>query len=481
MTTKTFTVTVSNPGSGNKYYIDGALQATVSLARGATYRFDQSDSSNAGHPLRFSTTSDGTHGGGSAYVPGITVNGTPGSAGAYTEFFVTEVGPPATMYYYCTQHSGMGGSANLTSNSWGALSWSNGVWGNQGHIDVSVTGQSLTSSIGTAVADAIIEIGWGGDTWGENEWGDLSGSQPTITGIQATFSIGSLQSVSGDALVEPSGIQFTSTIGDAVGGTSALVSVTGSLESMAVGQTVVGIGAIISGISMTSSIGTATVDETTLTGEGWGRGEWGEFAWGDNFSVQVTGQSLTSSIGNETAFTDVTVSVTSAGELTSTFASPSFSIQVDQDIFVLASEDQLDASIGSVSNTADANIDVSGISLTSSQGTTVGGLKTPVPVTGSQASLTQGNITLIQSTNESVTGIAATMTLGQHAEIPGQIIGVSGLSITSSLGEEGISADGLVIPTGQSLTSSVGSVNITAWSEIDLGVNNTWTEVDLAA
>ena len=53
--------------------------------------------------------------------------------------------------------------------------------------------------------------------------------------------------------------------------------------------------------------------------------------------------------------------------------------------------------------------------------------------------------------------------------------------MTSSLGEEGTTADGLVTPTGQSLTSSVGSVNITAWSEIDLGVSNTWTVVDLAA
>ena len=75
------------------------------------------------------------------------------------------------------------------------------------------------------------------------------------------------------------------------------------------------------------------------------------------------------------------------------------------------------------------------------------------------------------------------MTLGQHAEIPGQIIGVSGLSITSSLGEEGpITGDALVIPTGHTIDRiSVGSPNITAWSEIDLGVSNTWTVVDLAA
>jgi hypothetical protein len=31
------------------------------------------------------------------------------------------------------------------------------------------------------------------------------------------------------------------------------------------------------------------------------------------------------------------------------------------------------------------------------------------------------------------------------------------------------------------LTSNIGSLNITAWAEIDLGVNNVWTEVDLAA
>ena len=53
--------------------------------------------------------------------------------------------------------------------------------------------------------------------------------------------------------------------------------------------------------------------------------------------------------------------------------------------------------------------------------------------------------------------------------------------MTSSLGEEGTVANALVPVTGISLTSSIGSVNITPWQEVDLGVNNTWTEVDLAA
>ena len=106
----TYTVTVANPGYGNKYYLNGSLQLTVNLSEGSTYRFDQSDSSNSGHPLRFSTTSNGTHGGGSEYTTGVTTSGTPGSSGAYTQITVASGAP--TLYYYCTNHSGMGGQAN---------------------------------------------------------------------------------------------------------------------------------------------------------------------------------------------------------------------------------------------------------------------------------------------------------------------------------------------------------------------------------
>ena len=106
----TYTVTVASYLGANKYYIDSTRQDTVSLSEGSTYRFDQSDSSNSGHPLRLSATSDGTHGGGSQYTTGVSTSGTPGSAGAYTQITVAAGAP--TLYYYCTNHSGMGGQAN---------------------------------------------------------------------------------------------------------------------------------------------------------------------------------------------------------------------------------------------------------------------------------------------------------------------------------------------------------------------------------
>ena len=114
-----YAVTVApKTGGGNAYYIDGVERQTLTgLIRGATYTFDQSDSSNDNHPLRLSITDDGTHtGGGVQYTDGNVQGGTPGTAGAATTITIP-YNAPNTLYYYCGNHSGMGNNiTGITTN-----------------------------------------------------------------------------------------------------------------------------------------------------------------------------------------------------------------------------------------------------------------------------------------------------------------------------------------------------------------------------
>ena len=138
--TSSIAVTVANSGSGNKFYLDGTEQQIARLVPSVSYIFDQSDSSNAGHPLRLSITADGTHGGGSAYTVGVTAVGTPGSAGSYTKVTL-EQDAPDNLYYYCTNHSGMGGSILVRAS--GGTVTSVGTTG-------TVNGITLTGTVSTS-------------------------------------------------------------------------------------------------------------------------------------------------------------------------------------------------------------------------------------------------------------------------------------------------------------------------------------------
>lgn len=108
ITTHTYTVTVVS----GKFYLNGVEAPSITLVKGDTYIFDQSDSSNSSHPFRFSTTQDGTWGsGGTEYTTGITKSGDPSYSPGSNNSKVTFVVPsnaPSPLYYYCGNHSGMG-------------------------------------------------------------------------------------------------------------------------------------------------------------------------------------------------------------------------------------------------------------------------------------------------------------------------------------------------------------------------------------
>ena len=168
-TTVTFVVTVAaktsahrynGSGSSNGYKIDGVEAPFITLTPGRTYRFDQADGTNALHPLRFYYDVDKT----TAYTTGVTVAGTQGSAGAYTEIVVSDT-TPTVLHYQCSSHAKMGNAVQSNSNildtehnstvrgTMTATTFVGAVTGNlTGNVSGNVTGD-LTGEVNSAKFD----------------------------------------------------------------------------------------------------------------------------------------------------------------------------------------------------------------------------------------------------------------------------------------------------------------------------------------
>ena len=138
---KSDTQTLIVTAAGGNLVIDGQSNKSLTLRSGSTYTFDLSDSSLSSHPLRFSTTSNGTHGGGTIFrgiINGVTVTGTQGQAGSFISLTVSD-STPASLYYFCLYHSGMGGAISVVS----AADVSAEIFS---HANASITSTALVST-----------------------------------------------------------------------------------------------------------------------------------------------------------------------------------------------------------------------------------------------------------------------------------------------------------------------------------------------
>ena len=107
--TKTGFHRYNGTGSSNGFVINGEQAPFLEWTPGITYRFDQSDNSNTNHTLKFYEEADKTTG----YTNGVTLNGTPGSSGAYTQITATDT-LPTVLHYMCAEqaHEGNGIQTN---------------------------------------------------------------------------------------------------------------------------------------------------------------------------------------------------------------------------------------------------------------------------------------------------------------------------------------------------------------------------------
>ena len=119
--TKTITVKVisktaahryNGTGSSSGYTLDDVEAPFLTLTPGRTYRFDQSDSSNSGHPIAFYLDAAKS----TSYSTGVTNSGTSaGSSGSYVEITVSD-DTPTVLHYQCTAHGYMGNSVQVNSS-----------------------------------------------------------------------------------------------------------------------------------------------------------------------------------------------------------------------------------------------------------------------------------------------------------------------------------------------------------------------------
>ena len=189
--TITFTITVASKssydlGSSNAFYVNGVERPVLTLVEGKTYRFDQSDSTNSGHPLRLTADAAALTSAASSsltqYTTGVTTNGTPGSSGAYTEITVASDAP--TLYYYCTNHSNMGNTVYTTDS----------IFNVTGGSTVVPSAATSTGAVGTATALPSIEVDVTTvvGTMSIGNESVLAINNVSITGVEATGSVGTI-------------------------------------------------------------------------------------------------------------------------------------------------------------------------------------------------------------------------------------------------------------------------------------------------
>ena len=344
MADSTITVTVGTGtqylvgGSGNVYKFDGAQPSSFTFpwVQSGTVRLDQSAASNDNHPLIFTTsnsTDTATMRGGiissnvTYYLDGSSnqsdYTNTTNFNAATTRYIEIAPATSTDFYFACWVHGiSMGGIVDITSNTWGALTWGENEWNDQGDETVTLTGQAMTVAANAAGVVATQFPGWGTLDWGENGWGSVNEAKEVLPGQAATMSLGTLSAVIGEPLT---GFQIQTVVGTPTTSFDFALSITG--QEMSVAQGVLGVNSdedtevgMPSNLN-TMSVGALTVNQSADVNVGFSSfsmsTDVGNLIEATQVKVIPTGQSMTGAVG-AIAPDDMAVGAVSPGAMTTT-------------------------------------------------------------------------------------------------------------------------------------------------------------------
>ena len=173
-------------GSSSGYFIDGLQSPHLHLVPGNTYRFDQSDSSNSGHPLRFWYDAAKNTG----YTVGVTTNGTPGNSGAYTQIIPTDT-TPLVLHYQCSSHAHMGGRADFATRNFTGFDTDDLT---EGSTNLYFTNARARAAV------SVTDAGGDGSLAYNSSTGVITYTGPSAAEVRAHFSAGTGIGISGGAI-----------------------------------------------------------------------------------------------------------------------------------------------------------------------------------------------------------------------------------------------------------------------------------------
>jgi len=248
--------------------------------------------------------------------------------------------------------------------------------------------------------------GWGKLTWGANNWGDLSDTSITLTGISLTTTLGN-ESISIDVAPVPTGQTLTTVVDDlaaVLGTTSAYPS--GNAATLTLASVDAGPDAMLTGIAMSASLG--SVD--AFNQEGWGRQTWGSNAWGVQgtwVTALVSGIGMTATVGSASIEADATVTANtlSVAQVTLGTVDPAPDAMITGNFMIGA--------LGTLGAGADANVSVTGIAMTAALASVTADANTIPTITGFGMTAALGTGTIIKiHTDVTPTGFGLTASLG---------------------------------------------------------------------
>ena len=325
---------------------------------------------------------------------------------------------------------------------------------------------------------------WNEGTWGQGFWGQQSSVTVTLTGVSSTTALGTA-SATADVSVPPSPVTLTSTLGTPTAEPEHVVSPTGvSFETQLSGALAIeeGAGVVLGSLTVSFAVGDESGSGTVDAG--WGRGSWGSFAWNENieFITNVSGLSMSTSLGTTTQSVGTGVIVSATGlsmtsaagtlevseatalvnptALTIGAALSGVTVSGEGSVGVIAPSDQLDFNIGAVTIDIFTQVDPVGVSATTSLGTAVAQADAVVTLGSLSSSFALGTETV-----ETGTGV---------------IVSVSTVALTFAEGTETVTGGAVVDITGLSMATALGDPFSTPWANVVTGASNTWTEVNAA-